>query len=157
MDACRVLTFREGLLSPVGHDLILRVQRFSVEVATDGASLEARFDAGSLMVEAPASLSAHDRASIEETIRREVLEVRRHPEIRFRAKVSRDGDRAQLDGTLTLKGVERPLRIASERVGEMWRARVTLHQQDFGIKPHTAMLGALRVRADVIVEIEVRA
>jgi polyisoprenoid-binding protein YceI len=157
MDTCRVLTFREGLLSPVGHDLTLRVQRFSVEVAADGASLEARFDAGSLMVEAPASLSAHDRASIEENIRREVLEVRRHPEIRFRAKVSRDGDRAQLDGTLALKGVERPLRIASERVGEMWRARVTLHQQDFGIKPYTAMLGALRVRADVIVEIEVRA
>jgi polyisoprenoid-binding protein YceI len=150
---CRVFTFREGLLSPVGHDLTLKVNRCSVELAPDGNSLEARFDPTSLTVEAPASLSAHDRRSIERDIVGTVLDARRHPEIRYSAKVQRDGDRAQLDGTLSLHGCTRPLAAVATREVDRWRARVTVHQPDFGIKPFTAMLGTLRVRADVIVEI----
>jgi polyisoprenoid-binding protein YceI len=153
MIECRVFTFREGLFSPVGHDLTLKVSRCTLEPARDGASLEARFDAASLTVEAPASLSASDRRSIEESIVDDVLAARRFPEIRYSAKVRRDSDRARLDGTLSLHGKSRPLPATAERRDGVWQARVTVHQPDFGIKPYTAMLGALRVRADVIVEI----
>ena len=152
MIECRVFTYREGLLSPVGHDLTLKVNRCSLELAPDGASLEARFDPTSLTVEAP-PLSAHDRRNIERDIAETVLDARRHPEIRYSAKVQRDGDRAQLDGTLALHGRTRPVAATATREGDRWRARVTVHQPDFGIKPFSAMLGALRVRADVIIEI----
>lgn len=152
MIECRVHTFREGLLSPVGHDLTLKVNRCSLELANDGASLEARFDPTSLTVEAP-PLSTHDRRSIERDIVETVLDARRFPEIRYSAKVERDGDRARLDGTLALHGRTRPLAAVASREGDRWRARVTVHQPDFGVRPFTAMLGTLRVRADVIVEI----
>jgi polyisoprenoid-binding protein YceI len=153
MTECLVYVYKDGLLSPVGHDLTLRVNRVAVEVAPDGATLEARFDPRSLTVAAPASLSASDRDTIERTIVDEVLEARRHPEIHLSARVQRDGDRALVRGTLHLHGRTRPLTVAVERAGGAWRARVPLRQRDFDIRPYTALLGGLRVRDEVLVEL----
>jgi hypothetical protein len=152
---CLVYVYKDGLLSPLGHDLTLRVNQLSVEVAPDGAALEARFDPRSLTVVAPGSLSPSDRETIESRIASEVLEAQRHPEIRFSARVRRDDDRAILDGTLYLHGRSRPLTVAAERAGDAWRARVELRQTDFGVTPITALLGALRVRDEVRVEVTV--
>ena len=44
---CLVYTFREGLLAAVGHDLCLRVARFTVELG-DGDAIVAELDAASL-------------------------------------------------------------------------------------------------------------
>jgi polyisoprenoid-binding protein YceI len=155
MVECLVYVYKDGLLSPLGHDLTLRVNQLSVEVALDGAALEARFDPRSLTVVAPGSLSSSDRQTIESRIAAEVLEAQRHPEIRFSARVRRDDDRAILDGTLSLHGRSRPLTVAAERAGDAWRARVELRQTDFGVTPITALLGALRVRDQVRVEVTV--
>jgi polyisoprenoid-binding protein YceI len=149
-----VLTFREGLLSPVGHDLVLRVQRASLEVDADRSSLKAQFDPASIIVEAPA-LSASDRRTIERQMADDVLETRRFPEITFVARIARQDEQATLDGTLALHGRSRPLQVRAALTGGRWRARISLHQPDFGIKPFSAMFGTLRVRADVIVEIAV--
>ena len=45
-----VFTFKEGLLSPLAHDLKLRVTRFSLEVAETSDSVAAEFDPRSLVV-----------------------------------------------------------------------------------------------------------
>ena len=71
------------------------------------------------------------------------------------SRVVRDGERARIEGTLTLRGVIRPLAVDAVADAAAWRAEVRLDQRDFGIKPFTAMLGALRVRADVRVAIRV--
>jgi polyisoprenoid-binding protein YceI len=83
--------------------------------------------------------------------------VRRSPEIRFDATVEGTGDRRRLVGRLALHGRERATTVEARLEGGAWRARATVHQPDFGITPYTALLGTLRVRPDVIVEVSLPA
>jgi polyisoprenoid-binding protein YceI len=148
---CTVYTFREGLLAAVGHDLTLAVTSFTIELADDDA-IHARFDAASLRV--TGAVSDGDRRTIERHAADDVLAARRFPEIRFRStRVVRQGERAQIEGELTLHGATRALRCEAHDDGARWTAEVTLDQRDYGIKPFTAMLGTLRVRADVRVRV----
>ncbi|TMA16068.1 MAG: YceI family protein [Deltaproteobacteria bacterium] len=154
---CLVFTKRAGLLAGVGHDLTLRVERF--EVAIDPDSIRGRFDAASLRVvcasvggqDAPGALSERDRREIEATIAREVLDAQSHPWIEFRASlpVLAGAAGSGLEGVLALRGRERPLTIDVRHEGDRAVALASIHQPDFGIRPYTAMLGALRVRPDV--------
>jgi len=43
---CLVLTYKEGLLSAMGHDLVLRVDRFLILVDDQTLAIQAGFDAG---------------------------------------------------------------------------------------------------------------
>jgi hypothetical protein len=161
---CFVFTFKEGLLSPVAHDLRLVVQRFSIEVGED--SVLARFDTSSLRVdtpmkegkENPSALGERDKLKIAEQIREDVLESARYPEARFESSSVRkrpDGG-YDLTGQLTLHGVTRPLTARTEAVGSGQRLELTLHQPDFGIVPYKAMMGTLKIRPDVTVRITTR-
>jgi polyisoprenoid-binding protein YceI len=144
-----VRTFKEGLLAAAGHDLTLRAQRF--ECTIDDESVELEVDAASLVV-VGGTLDSHDRAKIEATLRDEVLAVERHPTIAFRS--TRVSER-RVEGELTIKGVSRKIAIDIERDGPELVATYRVHQPDFGIKPYTAMLGALKVKPDVDVSFRV--
>jgi hypothetical protein len=159
---CFVYTFKEGLLSAVAHDLKLRVTRFSVDLA-DGA-VTAEFAADSLRVlhalregrEDPAALSEADRRKIERNIVEEVLLAGRYPTVRYvSTSVVASAEGFDISGELTLHGTRRPLRVQAKKVGSHFVAQVVLHQPDFGIKPYSAMLGALRIRPDVRIELSV--
>ena len=159
---CEVFTFKEGLLSPVAHDLRLEVTRFTVDTDEAAGTVEATFDPRSLRVacaivaghDAPATLSTSDRRSIEERIVDDVLVVKRYPEIRFRSRsATRDGDGWRVEGTLALHGHERPVNVRARRDGGKLVAEVALQQPDFGIKPFSALLGTLRVRPEVKVRL----
>jgi polyisoprenoid-binding protein YceI len=158
---CLVFTYKDGMLSAVAHDLKLRVGRFTVEVADDASAVDARFEARSLEVVGAmrngaeaGGLSARDRQTIEVNLKKDVLAADRYPEIRFvSSSIARDGDRAVVQGTLTLHGRTRPLTVEARRSDGRWRARVTLRQPDFGIKPYSAMFGTLRIKPEVLVEI----
>jgi polyisoprenoid-binding protein YceI len=150
--SCSVFTFREGLLAAVGHDLRLLVTHFSIELADDD-TIHALFDAGSLRV--TGAIGDGDRRTIERQAAADVLAARRFPEIRFRStRVVRDGEHAHIEGELTLHGTTRALRCEAHDDGAHWIAEVTIDQRDYGIKPFSAMLGALRVRSDVRVRVE---
>lgn len=85
-----------------------------------------------------------------------MLAARRFPTIEFRStRVVRDGERARIEGQLTLHGVTRPLVADALADASDWRAELRLDQRDFGIKPFSAMLGTLRVRPEVLVRIRV--
>jgi hypothetical protein len=153
---CRVFTYKEGPLSPFGHDLELRVGRFTVEVSDDRAQVEGVFEAGSLQLVGASvdgraqAMSERDRQSIESTLSGEILQVKRFPQIRFRSTaISPD----EIRGTLTLLGKSREVVCRRAREGGREAASLKIHQPDFGITPYRAMLGALRVRADVLVRI----
>jgi polyisoprenoid-binding protein YceI len=149
--SCTIFTFREGLLAAVGHDLRLAVSNFAIDIGDDDA-IHARFDATSLRV--MGAVSDGDRRTIERQAADDVLAARRFPEIRFRStRVRREGGRAHIDGELTLHGQTRALRLDADDDGTRWTAEVTLDQRDYAIKPFSAMLGALRVRADVRVRV----
>jgi hypothetical protein len=152
----RVLVFREGLLAAAGHDVALRVTRFDVEVQGETpARVRARFDPRSLQVvsavrgerEVP-GLSPGDREQIEANIL-QVLAPDTHPEITFAGEVGE----GTVTGTLTLHGATRPMTVpwrveAGHRVAE-----VRLDQRQFGIAPFRALMGALKVKAGVVVRV----
>jgi len=161
---CRVYTFKEGVLAAVAHDLMLRVERFSVVVDEERGCVNASLDAASLRVvtamkhgrEAPELLASHNFEKIEENLRNDVLEVRRFPKVEFRSSaLTPEGEGYRVEGELQLHGRTRSLRCMALREGDVWRAEVELHQPDFGIRPFTAMLGALRVKPLVTIVISV--
>jgi polyisoprenoid-binding protein YceI len=159
-----VLTFREGFLSAMAHDLLLRVGAFELAIDPDAPSVSARLDARSLRVVSalrdgrplPGALRPADVRDIEATIAGTVLRAPHFPEIRFTSTaVSRAGEGYEVRGALALCGATRELAVPVRRDGDRLRAEVTIHQPAFGIRPYTAMLGTLRVRPDVIVRLSV--
>lgn len=159
---CHVWIFREGMLSAVGHDLQLQLTDFDLE-AEDEQSVRGTFRMGSLKVVDAAkgrrvergTLSPRDRSEIEKNMGK-VLEPSRFPEAKLQStSVERSGDALQVSAELTIKGRTRPVRFAVQRDGGSARAEVTIHQPDFGIKPYRAVLGGLRVAADVVVDVDV--
>ena len=153
-----VLTFKEGLLSPVAHDLLIRVQRF--EITLDGGRVEADIDLSSLIVtcarkngeDEPGTLSDADKEKIRNTIQTDVLHTHRYPEAHFEADLN-DLDEGQLEGELELHGETNDVRARVEEIGGDVRVSVEVHQPDFNVTPYTAMFGTLRVRADVIIQV----
>ena len=156
---CFVYVYREGALSAIGHDLKLRVTDFTIEIG-DGPSVQARFRADSLRVVGvlrggtvdEREPSAKDRKEIEGNIAREVLEAGKYPEIAFRSK---SVESARVTGSLDLHGVRRDIAFEARQEGDCWLARIPIHQPDFRIKPFKALLGALRVKPEVLVEVSV--
>jgi hypothetical protein len=163
---CLVFTFKEGLLSPIAHDLQLRVTELTLTIDDETRAIDARFDPRSLRVvctmrggaPVPGTPSNADKQDIERNIARDVLDVERYSEIRFTStSVTPEGDRQQIRGTLLLHGQTREIATTAWREGDAYVAEVRLHQPDFGIRPYRAMMGTLRVQADVVVRIRVPA
>jgi len=163
---CRVLTFKEGLLSAVAHDLRLQVGKFNIAFDEATGTIDAAFEPTSLSVvcarrdgaDAPELLSDADKRKIEAHVRDDVLQVRRHAQITFVGKrIGGDAHAMQLEGQLRLHGQTRPLRVNVEQRDGKWMCEVELYQPDWGIKPFTAMLGTLRVKPTIRVQIEVAA
>jgi polyisoprenoid-binding protein YceI len=157
---CTVLTFKEGLLSAVAHDLELRVTRFEIDVEDGRSAVRARFEAASIRVVGATvggavragTLSDADKRKIEQSLADEVLRAREHPEVRFAStRLTPDGEGYQIAGELSLRGHTRAVDVHARAVGDRLVAEVRVHQPDFGIKPFTAMLGAIKIKPDVIV------
>ena len=157
-----VFTFTEGLLAGVAHDLKLRVTEFTIESDPASGAVLATLEPSTLRVvcamhdgvEDPEALSAHDHREIEHHIALEVLQPARYGELRFEGHLAEPG---LLHGTLTLHGQMVELEVPVRREGSDWLAEVRLDQREWGIKPYRAMLGALRVQAEVVVRVRVPA
>jgi polyisoprenoid-binding protein YceI len=161
---CLVLTYKEGLLSAVAHDLQIRVTRFDLDVEASPPSVRARLDATSLRVDGARhggaldvdTLSDADRQKIEHNIVADVLEAARSADIVFTSTaVTPEGEGYRVSGDLTLHGRTRPLSFVARPEGDRLVAEVRIHQPDFGIKPYQAMLGTLKVKPDVTVQASV--
>jgi polyisoprenoid-binding protein YceI len=154
--ACRVFTFKEGLLSAVAHDLELVVGRFSISWDEATSLIDARFDASSLEVKLPGSLSAADRAQIEATLKEEILQVRRHPEIQFAARrVRREPGGYRVEGALELRGARQSLSTFIRERDHRLECEVEIDQRQFGITPYRAAWGTLRVKPKIRVVVTV--
>jgi polyisoprenoid-binding protein YceI len=160
---CVVFTFKEGLLSPIAHDLRLVVARFSLEVDEAKSSVIASFDTGSLRVdtpmkdgaENPSALSGADKEKIAAQVREDVLHSAKFPSATFRSSsvTARPDGGYDLSGDFTLHGVTRPLAAQTRVFAGRQQLELTLHQPDFGITPYRAMLGTLKIQANVRVRI----
>ena len=165
---CRIYTYKEGLLSAVGHDLLLEVGAFEVAVEP-GEGLTATFETRSIAVinalrdgvPDPAALSDKDRTTIAGYLHDDVLHSRRHPKITFRGTDFREDDDEddawEVEGDLNLHGRTRSLTATVALRDDRWVSRVRIHQPDYGIAPFRALMGTLRIAAHVEVELSIPA
>jgi polyisoprenoid-binding protein YceI len=153
-----VHTKRGGAAAKAGHDLLMHVTAWEATLTVgDESSLELSADASSLRVQRGTggmqALGEDDKANIHQTIDDEVLQRR---DIAFRStRVEQAGDRLEVSGDLTLAGATRPISfsIVPGADGAL-DARVVIKQSDWGMKPYSALFGALKVLDEVEVELD---
>jgi polyisoprenoid-binding protein YceI len=158
-------TYRSGLAAQAGHDLTIDVTRWSGELdepapGTPGA-LDATIDLNSLAIREGRGgvkpLSDRDRRDITGQARKQ-LDTGHYPQASYAATgfTPDDAGGGVIDGTLTLHGQSRPLRLEVSKTGDgQYRATATVVQSQFGIKPYSGMFGALKLRDDVDIEVTV--
>jgi hypothetical protein len=156
-----VFTFKEGVLSPIAHDLRLRLERFAITLQGDEVTSE--FDLRSLFVcgamrdglAQPAELDASKRAEIERAMHDDVLRTNEHPAAHFvgRAVQDRTSDALAISGTLELRGRSAPLSFSVRNDGDIYRAQIELCLTGWGIAPYRALFGAIRLKDAVRIDI----
>ena len=149
-----VRTGKGGAVAKAGHNLVIKVTRWSAtldddaaELTADPRSLRVRHGSGGL-----SPLGDVEKAGIAQTIDEEVL---RGTAIAFRStRVARAGDTIDVAGELELAGTRRPLTFTlTERDGGV-AGRARIRQTDWGMKPYSALFGTLKVADEVEVAIE---
>jgi polyisoprenoid-binding protein YceI len=156
-----VQAFAEGLFSAFGHDPVLAIKDFTGEAqfvpgSFESASLKITIKADSIVL----SNSEKDRLEIEQTMREQVLEIAKYPEIVFVSsnisvtRLSEGRYRARIIGDLTFHGVtQKNLWITAQVTvsGESLKAQgdFTLKQTDFGIKPFSAAGGTIKLKNEL--------
>ncbi len=151
---------------------MIEVERWKASVAsapgeTEPTEVRAEVDARSLRVLEGTGgikpLSDSDRDEIRGNLEQKILRSDRHPDITFVSSTVRalDERRWQVDGELTLAGasapIQIPVQVESLPDGTRLSATVTITQSRFGIKPYTAMMGALKVADDVEIRFQATA
>jgi hypothetical protein len=156
-----VRTHRTGAAAKAGHDLLLHVTgwRGEVEIAEGGAPTALSFEADTTsfrVIEGTGGIQAlgdDDRASIVETIDDEILH---RAAIAFRSTAVEEPAASvfRVHGDLTLVGETRPLTVDVTVADGALHAAAVVVQSSWGIKPYSALFGALRVADDVAVAID---
>lgn len=161
-----IFTRREGVLGRLGHDLKLAPKEFTARLDPDAGTLEVDVVAPSVAVvcavkdgrDAPGTLSAGDLRDIGKNLHNAVLDSARFPSITLRLHGAKPVHNA-VTGTaqLTLRGVTRDVAVQATHAGNTWSGHTTFQQSTFGIKPFTAMMGALAVRDEIRVTLVIPA
>lgn len=158
-----IRTGRSGGAAKAGHDLLIEVTAWSATVQAEAdrsqTELTLNADATSFRVlEGKGGIKAlgeNDKQSIRKTIDDDVL---KGTAIEFRSTVvepDADGSRLSVRGELELFGKTRPVlfELQIETSGRV-TAAATVKQSDWGIKPYSALFGALKVADEVRVEMD---
>jgi hypothetical protein len=159
-----VWTEKEGLLSKVAHDLSILATELRAALSLDGAraTVEVVVPVRGLRVQGQVKdgrvtpLSDKDHREIDATLQgKDVLDAARHPEVRYAGELARPGASGdvQVAGRLTLRGRTEPLPLVAriEVAPDRWvvTGEVRLRQTAWGLKPYSALLGALKVKDEV--------
>lgn len=156
-------TGRGGAAAKAGHDLRMHVTAWEATLTIGeeaaGTSLELDADASSLRVREGTggmqALGDDDIDNIHQTIDDDVL---RRQDIVFRstsAEHPADGSGISVEGDLTLNRATNPISFDLV-IGEdgSLSAAVVVKQSDWGMKPYSALFGALKVKDEVGIVLE---
>ena len=158
-----VHTKRTGAAAKAGHNLLFHVTSWEARLAAGPdtvSSLELDVDATSLrVIEGTGGMQAlgdDDKANIQQTVDDEVLKRQAITFRSTRVQPAPDGRGFGVQGDLTLLGTTRPLAF-DVTVGDAGAlaAVAVVKQSDWGMKPYSALFGALKVVDEVDVEIDV--
>ncbi|HUA05464.1 MAG TPA: YceI family protein [Solirubrobacteraceae bacterium] len=153
-----IRTGRTGGAAKAGHDLVIEVQSWQATLDPGGQpALTLTADSRSLRVLDGSggikSLSESDKTDIKKTIDKEVL---KGCAIEFRSsEVAEVPGGLSVRGELSLGGKQGPVTfdLATEDGGRV-HGSATVTQSAFGMKPYSALFGALKVADDVEVSID---
>lgn len=159
-----VKTTRSGLGRRAGHDLTIEATRWSgtarvepedlsacsVAVEIEVAGLEVREGTGGVL-----PLGDSDRLDIVKSLRK-ILQADRYPVITFRSTaVSGEPADFKVEGELTISGTARPAVLQGRLEDDRITGRAVVVQSRWGIKPYSALLGALRLADEVEIVVDV--
>jgi hypothetical protein len=150
-----VKTYREGVAAKVGHDLVIDVTRW--QATLDGDRVELTADPRSLRVREGVRgvkpLTDKDRDDILKNIDQKILHGQ---PIAFSGTARDEGGALAVEGELTMAGSSRPVRARLDAAGGRAGGTIALTQSEWGIKPYRGLMGALKVRDDLEVVLDVR-
>jgi polyisoprenoid-binding protein YceI len=152
-----VKIFREGMAKKAGHDLIIEVNSWEADASIAENPQDSTFsgsaDVGSFNVRQGVGgvkpLSDGDKADIKKNITQKILTS---PNISFKSTGVNPSTNT-VTGDLTIMGRTQPVDVKISESGGTVNAKMTVVQSKWGIKPFTAMMGALKVRDAVDIEI----
>lgn len=155
-----IFSFKEGVLSAVAHDLRMRLDGFRATL--DGDRVQAEFEWKRLVVEGPVvdgALRANDydagkRAEVEKAMHADVLCTQKYPKGAFSGTASPEGDGFRVSGELELAGRKAPLAFDVKRRDGTYTADFELAPSRWGIAQYKALLGAIRLKDRVRVQLE---
>jgi polyisoprenoid-binding protein YceI len=168
------ITRPAGLLRGVSHPHAVIARRASGEILYDAdaperSAVEVRAPAGALENDDPdlrrkqgleGTLDAGDRRKVAEALRSPgQLDVGRHPVIAFASRSVRrlDGDRLEVRGLLTIRGVGAeialPVRVAVEDGVLRCQGTVEITHAMFGMRPYAAALGTIRNAEEIVLRV----
>lgn len=159
---CEILTYKAGLLSAVGHDLLLQCRRFRLTL--DDGALEGEFDASDIEVVGamkkgvldPNVLSDKDKREILQNMRNGVFKKHDARAVTFVCDdIEEDDDFLEGDGTLTIPPRSHDVAFEVHIADGKAVCEVKLHQPDWGISPFKALMGTLRIQPDITVRMTV--
>ena len=153
-----VRTGRTGTVAKAGHDLLIHVNAWSATLDLEAPRVTLDADATSLhVIEGTGgmkSLDEDDRANIRQTIDDEIL---KRLDIQFRStEVERTDGGLAVRGDLTLVGTTRPIAFDLTLDDGRVSGSALVAQTAWGMKPYSALFGALKVADEVRVEIDAR-
>jgi hypothetical protein len=158
--SCQIFTYKEGLLSVLAHDLRINVTSFVVELGDDDTLIDASFDAGSLHVDCAMVdglerrdlLSEASMKEIDENILKDVLDAATYRFITFSSgSVTKEDSAYLIKGSLTLHGISREITLTARNEGNYYVAEARLDLPEFGIKPFSALFGAIRIKPGIFI------
>lgn len=168
-----IQVFKDGAAAALAHDHVVDVRDFSGSIVADAA------DPASATVEVTAKtasffndetklrkkfgldgeMSDKDRKSVEDNMKSaEQLDVAGFPTVKFvSSSVSKDGARLKLNGKVTLHGVTKdvsmPLEAKVDGDTVTGTATFRLKTSDYGIKPYSALLGAVKNKDEIVLHL----
>jgi hypothetical protein len=155
-----IRTGRTGGAAKAGHDLVMEVESWQAALDPEAQpALTLTADSRSLCVLEGTggikSLTESDKADIKKTIDKEVL---KGCDIEFRSsEVRQTPGGLSVRGELSLRGKQAPVTfdLATSADGSV-SGSATVTQSAFGMKPYSALFGALKVADAVTVAIETK-
>ncbi len=152
--------YKTGLMSGKKH--LFFFERYAGAVnynpaAPESSRIDVNVEASSFVVKDDWVSASQAKSIREEAEGKNGLEVGKHPAIRFvSSSVARLGEGFVVQGTLTIRGVERPVTVnVAMKPGEAGALRfdgkAEVKLKDYGIKPPSAALGAIGTRHEMAV------
>jgi polyisoprenoid-binding protein YceI len=106
----------------------------------------------------PDLLTHRDREEINGNIVKNVLDSDRFGEILLQSSsVEKEESHYRVRGKLTLHGITKEISFPVRRDDHSFVVEVRLYLPDFGIRPFSALFGAIRIKPDILIRVEVPA